>query len=321
MMTKGFLQAEIDKLQQFSEYSQVVKEAPPSKEELAKMKKQEAERKKGAKKQKVSASSSKSSKPKAAALEKFEQETEGPAVNMEEYASLIGKGLAVAEQYNLADMSELTKLNVHLTENGGWELFPTPKDGQCMFSAFRRGMDLPEEYRNNHLRYQVVYFITQNHGFCFTVLKSILLAEYGHLRLTEQEYCKKLMDNTLTDEEEERYEKPGPFSLITYLEHLLDPSSWGDHGVLLMISMMWQVTITVLVAESLKMIRIRHSRELDRADFLLVLAGKNHYLGTCEFNFCLLLLFPDVVAKCARPVRFNMADVNGWYENVRGHKF
>ena len=204
---------------------------------------------------------------------------------MEEYAGLIGKGLAVAEQYNLSDMSELTKLNLHLSENGGWELFPTPKDGQCMFSAFRRGMDLPEEYRNNHLRYQVVYFITQNHGFCFTVLKSILLAEYGHLRLTEQQYCKKLMDNTLSDEEEERYEKPGPFSLISYLEYLMDPSSWGDHGVLLMISMMWQVTVTVLVAESLKMIRIRHSRELERADFLLVLAGKNHYLGTCKLNF------------------------------------
>ena len=117
------------------------------------------------------------------------------------------------------------------------------------------------------------------------MLKSILLAEYGHLRLTEQEYCKKLMDNTLSDEEEERYEKPGPFSLISYLEYLMDPSSWGDHGVLLMISMMWQVTITVLVAESLKVIRIRHNRELDRADFLLVLAGKNHYLGTCELNF------------------------------------
>ena len=285
-MSKGFLQAEIDKLNQFSEYSQVVKEAPPSKEELAKRKKQEAERKKSAKKQKVSASTSKPrDKPRAAAYEKFEEEAEGPAVNMEEYAGLIGKGLAVAEQYNLSDMSELTKLNLHLSENGGWELFLTPKDEQCMFSAFRRGMDLPEEYRNNHLRYQVVYFITQNHGFCFTVLKSILLAEYGHLRLTEQEYCKKLMDNTLSDEEEERYEKPGPFSLISYLEYLMDPSSWGDHGVLLMISMMWQVTVTVLVAESLKMIRIRHSRELERADFLLVLAGKNHYLGTCKLNF------------------------------------
>ena len=128
MMSRGFLQAEIDKLHQFSEYSQVVKELPPTKEELAKQKKLETERKKGAKKQKVSASTSaKSSQPKAAALEKFEEESEGPAINMGEYAALIGKGLAVAEQYNLADMAELTKLNVHLTENGGWELFPHPK--------------------------------------------------------------------------------------------------------------------------------------------------------------------------------------------------
>ena len=56
--------------------------------------------------------------------------------------ALIGKGIAVAQDYNLADLSQLSKFTHHLSNHGGWELFLTPKDGQCMFSSIRRGMEL-----------------------------------------------------------------------------------------------------------------------------------------------------------------------------------
>ena len=216
---------------------------------------------------------------------------EEQVVDESPYDALIGKGIAVAQDYNLADMSQLSKLTDHLSKHGSWELFLTPKDGQCMLSSLRKGMAAPEEYRSNHLRYQSVYFITQNHGFCFTVLKTLILAEYGQLRLPQDEFVRKMMNNTITDEEEERQKKPGPFSLVTYLQALLEPTFWGDHGVVCMVSMMWQVPLTLLTAETLKLHKVRHDRSLDKTDHLLIRAGHNHYLGACEYSFLLLSAF------------------------------
>ena len=70
---------------------------------------------------------------------------------------LTGVGEMQADPYNLADMGQVLQLIEFLTLNGEWELFLTPKDGQCLFSAFRRGMEAPEEYRSGHLRNQLVY--------------------------------------------------------------------------------------------------------------------------------------------------------------------
>ena len=305
MMSKGFILAEIDKLKQFSEYCLIIEEEPQPElqERPAKRSKKETVKAKP-----------KSSKPKAA-LEKYIHEEEQ---EMDEslYDALIGKGIAVAQDYNLADLSQLSKLTDHLSNHGGWELFLTPKDGQCMFSSIRRGMAAPEEYRSNHLRYQIVYFITQNHGFCFTVLKTLILAEYGHIRLSQEDFVRKMMDDTITEEEEERQKKPGPFSFVTYLQALLESTFWGDHGVICMVSMMWQVPITLLTAETLKLDKVRHDRPLEKTDLLLIRAGHNHYLGACEYPFLLLsafLVFRLFSAECvasawpvnesARPVR------------------
>ena len=280
MMSKGFILAEIDKLKQFSEYCLIIEEEPQPEfqERLAKRSKKETVKAKP-----------KSSRPKAA-LEKYIHEEE-QEVDESPYDALIGKGIAVAQDYNLADLSQLSKLTHHLSTHGGWELFLTPKDGQCMFSSIRRGMAAPEEYRSNHLRYQIVYFITQNHGFCFTVLKTLILAEYGHLRLSQEDFVRKMMDDTITEEEEERQKKPGPFSFVTYLQALLESTFWGDHGVICMVSMMWQVPITLLTAETLKLDKVRHGRPLEKTDLLLIRAGHNHYLGACEYPFLLLSAF------------------------------
>ena len=64
-------------------------------------------------------------------------------------------------------------------------------DNVC-FLALEEEWPAPEEYRSNHLRYQIVYFITQNHGFCFTVLKTLILAEYGHIRLSQEDFVRKM---------------------------------------------------------------------------------------------------------------------------------
>ena len=286
MMSKGFVLAEIDKLKQFSEYCLIIEEEPEpeEQEQPAKRSKKETAKVKP-----------KSNKPKAA-LKKYIHE-EKQEVDESPYDALIGKGIAVAQDYNLADLSQLSKLTDHLSNHGGWELFLTPKDGQCMFSSIRKGKAAPEEYRSNHLRYQIVYFITQNHGFCFTVLKTLILAEYGHIRLSEEDFVRKMMD----EEEEERQKKLGPFRFVTYLQALLESTFWGDHGVICMVSMMWQVPITLLPAETLKLDKVRHDRPLEKTDLLLIRAGHNHYLGACEYSFLLLsafLVFRLFSAEC-----------------------
>ena len=114
--------------------------------------------------------------------------------------------------------------------------------------------------------------------FFYPVLKEHIRGNYGYLRLSKQQYEKKCADNTLTDEEREDYLTPGPFSFATYLHALLNPSFWGDEICLVGISMMWQVKITVLNADTLHTIRIRHTNILHRADMVLVHCEGNHYI-------------------------------------------
>ena len=71
---------------------------------------------------------------------------------------------------------------------------------------------------------------------------------------------RKMMDDIITEDEEERQKRPGPFSFVTYLQALLESTFWGDHGVICMVSMMWQVPITLLTAETLKLDKMRHGR-------------------------------------------------------------
>ena len=69
-----------------------------------------------------------------------------------------------------------------------------------------------------------------------------------------------------------------------------------------MVSMMWQVPITLLTAETLKLDKVRHGRPLEKTDLLLIRAGYNHYLGACEYSILLLsaiLVFRFYSAECA----------------------
>ena len=110
------------------------------------------------------------------------------------------------------------------------------------------------------------------------MLKEHIRGNYGHLGLSKQQYEKKCTDNTLTDGEREDYLAPGPFSFATYLHALLNPGFWGDEICLVGISMMWQVGITVLDADTLHTIRIRHNNILHRADMVLVHCQQQHYI-------------------------------------------
>ena len=55
---------------------------------------------------------------------------------------------------------------------------------------------------------------------------------------------------------------PGPFSYKSYLMHLLDHDSWGDHIVLHAISKLWEVRVTILHSSNLRETRIHHNKAL-----------------------------------------------------------
>ena len=205
---------------------------------------------------------------------------------------LKGKGPVSADLFNLSDLRQVLRLQ----DNASLELFHTQKNGQCLFASIRRGLEVPEEYRSNHLRYQIAFFITQHHKFCFDILEKLVRFEYGHPRLTSQQYIKGMERGTLTEGQISDYQMPGPFSFVTYLRYIIEPSSWGDQGLLTILSMMWLVTITIVNAEDLSQIKIRHQRSLDQVNLVVILAQRCHYLGTCKYDFCFLFL--DSAVQC-----------------------
>ena len=102
------------------------------------------------------------------------------------------------------------------------------------------------------------------------MLKVAISGNYGHLRLTPDEYNRKLAEGTITDQEKEEYEEPGPFSIASYLEALLKPSFYGEELCLSIISMLFKIRISVLDGDSLLAIKVRHTTVALKADLVLV---------------------------------------------------
>ena len=273
MMSKGYITAEIDKLAQYPEYTEVIRMDPP-----------EAAAGPAKKRTRQDTAKAHHALPSLEQLrhieELAEKRIEGKPPGA--YEELRGTGQVSADVFNLSDMRQLMRLQEYLQENGGYELFHTPKNGQCLYASIRRGMQLPEEYRSNHLRFQLVYFVVQNHDFCFKMLQDVLKYKYGHHRISEQEYLSGMRAGTLSDAAIVDYQVPGPFSFIGYLKHILEPNTWGDQGTVTLIGMMWQLPITILTAEDLSQIKIRHRRPLGDAELVVVMAQRCHYLGTCK---------------------------------------
>ena len=46
----------------------------------------------------------------------------------------------------------------------------------------------------------------------------------------------------------------------------------------MIVSMMWQVGITVITGETLRSIKFRHSDALPKADIVVIRSGGNHYI-------------------------------------------
>ena len=86
------------------------------------------------------------------------------------------------------------------------------------------------------------------------------------------------------------YEEPGPFSYLTYLEHILKHDSWGDEIMLVILSMVFQLRITVVTVPSLHGDPIRHINTLEKSDIVLLHSGGNHYLSAGMYVCSVLIL-------------------------------
>ena len=112
--------------------------------------------------------------------------------------------------------------------------------------------------------------LANHHNFLFPILKASIAVTHGFPRMPEEEYLQKYNDGTLTQEEADNHNMPGPFSYLGYMKALLNDGFWGDELCLALISMMWQVSITVLKGETFHQIKFRHTELLKNADLILV---------------------------------------------------
>ena len=107
--------------------------------------------------------------------------------------------------YGLDQMEQYTRLTLYLLENGDFKPVPVNNRGDCLFASIRRCIDTPAEYTNTHLRRQMVMCLIEHKDFFWPLLKEHLRGNYGHVRLSKEDYEKKTREKTITDVEREDY--------------------------------------------------------------------------------------------------------------------
>ena len=146
---------------------------------------------------------------------------------------------------------EMAKLIAYLKSNGGYNLITTQELGNCLWASVLRGTNVKQEFTSMHLRRLVAKMIGAYPKFFFDYLKFSLVSVHGQNRPTEEEIAQKEKDGTITADQAHDYRLPGPFSFAEYVQHILTDGTWGDDHILTLISLLWQVKITVLNASTL----------------------------------------------------------------------
>ena len=178
---------------------------------------------------------------------------------------------------------DMAKLIAYLKQSGGYTLVTTQELGNCLWASVLRGTNVKQEFTSMHLRRLVAKMIGAFPQFFFDYLKFSLASLYGQDRPSEEEIAQKEKEGTITAEQAHDYRLPGPFSFADYVQHIITDGTWGDDHILTLISLLWQVKITVLNASTLGETRIRHDDKLADAELVLVLIGGDHYMGTGEY--------------------------------------
>ena len=183
---------------------------------------------------------------------------------------------------------EFSSLLEYLQLNGGWFPFHVQRRGACQFATFRRAIDCPMEYTNTHLWRQLVMEMIRYKEFFLPHLTDAISGGYGG-KLSAEEYSRHEKKGLLTAAMRKAYMEPGPFSYLMYLEHILKRDSWGNEITLVILSMVFQLRITVVTIPSLHGDPIHHINTLEKSDIVLLCSSGNYYLSagmySCSVSF------------------------------------
>ena len=143
---------------------------------------------------------------------------------------------------------------------------PVKGDGNCLFNAVLQEMEFDTQedehfYTSDRLRRQVIAFFTGRKDEYVDWIRTQIRNVYGWSdRYSESE--------------------PGPFSVKTYLKHILEDGKWGDIIILHLIAAVWGIRITVIRGDTCVELKIRHNEDLINADLTLLYNGleiSGHY--------------------------------------------
>ena len=150
---------------------------------------------------------------------------------------------------------------------------PVKGDGNCLFNAVLQEMEFDTQedehfYTSDRLRRQVVAFFTGRKEEYVDWIRTQIRNIYGWSdRYSESE--------------------PGPFSVKTYLKHILEDGNWGDIIVLYLIAAMWGIRITVIRGDACVELKIRHNEDWINADLILLYNGmeiSGHYTAVVRLD-------------------------------------
>ena len=173
---------------------------------------------------------------------------------------------------------KLCRLYQFLNNNGMYRLVPTPEDGDCAFAAFRRCTTLPFDVADVHVRRIVLKAICNNHQFFYNLFHVSIGYTYGCIRDTPEELQRKIDNNLIKAQDLREQRMPGPFSFLSYLWYMSKNSSYADIHIMMTMSMIWNLRLTVLYAESLKEVRFRHHKTISKADLVFVLCQDTEHI-------------------------------------------
>ena len=90
--------------------------------------------------------------------------------------------------YGLPSQELLFTLLDYSQINGGYIPRLTQMRGSCLFHSICKSIKCPREFSNTHLRCIIVLFMVENFEMLWPLLHICVQNNFGHLRLTEEEF-------------------------------------------------------------------------------------------------------------------------------------
>ena len=161
------------------------------------------------------------------------------------------------------------------------------------------------EYTSAHLRHQLIITIYNHKEFFYPLLIESIKGTYGFPRMDPDEYQRLYDEGLLTDAQVDDHNTPGPFSFLGYLRALQEPDFWIDELCLCLISMCFQIGITVINAEGFTRVKFRLRRDIKDSNMVLCHCKGHHYVPACKYDlYCIWMGHPALRWVCVPSAGF-----------------